>query len=158
MLITGAAGSGKSTTLACLIDAINHSRSGHIITIEDPIEVLHRHQKSIVSQREIGQDTPDYIHALTAALREAPDVILVGEMRESGNDADGAVSGGNRASGLFLAAHDRRGKYDQTGLSTCSRPRSSSRSVYSCRWCCRRLCPQQLIPAVGGGLIPALKS
>ena len=82
MLITGAAGSGKSTTLACLIDAINHSRSGHIITIEDPIEVLHRHQKSIVSQREIGQDTPDYIHALTAALREAPDVILVGEMRD----------------------------------------------------------------------------
>ena len=82
VLITGAAGSGKSTTLACLIDAINHSRSGHIITIEDPIEVLHRHQKSIVSQREIGQDTPDYIHALTAALREAPDVILVGEMRD----------------------------------------------------------------------------
>ncbi|MFR9255500.1 MAG: ATPase, T2SS/T4P/T4SS family [Merdibacter sp.] len=69
VLITGAAGSGKSTTLACLIDAINHSHSGHIITIEDPIEVLHRHQKSIVSQREIGQDT-DYIHALTAALRK----------------------------------------------------------------------------------------
>ena len=69
VLITGAAGGGKSTTLACLIDAINRDRGGHIITIEDPIEVLHRHQKSIVSQREIGQDTPDYIHALTAALR-----------------------------------------------------------------------------------------
>ncbi len=82
ILVTGSAGSGKSTTLACLIDRINRERNAHIITIEDPIEYLHSHQKSIVSQREIAHDTTDYLHALRAALREAPNVILVGEMRD----------------------------------------------------------------------------
>lgn len=82
VLVTGSAGSGKSTTLACLIDLINKQRNNHIITIEDPIEFLHRHQQSIVSQREIGSDTRDYADALKAALREAPNVILIGEMRD----------------------------------------------------------------------------
>lgn len=82
VLVTGSAGSGKSTTLACIVDEINKTRNAHIITIEDPIEYLHRHNKSIVSQREIGHDTNDYADALRAALREAPDVILVGEMRD----------------------------------------------------------------------------
>lgn len=82
VLITGAAGSGKSTTQACLIDRINHTRNAHIITLEDPIEFLHRNDKSIVSQREIGLDTRDYITALRACLRQAPDVILLGEMRD----------------------------------------------------------------------------
>ncbi len=82
VLITGSAGSGKTTTLACLIDEINKQRNGHIITIEDPIEYLHSHKKSIVSQREINHDTTDYLTALRAALREAPDVVLVGEMRD----------------------------------------------------------------------------
>lgn len=83
VLVTGPAGSGKSTTLACLVDAINHSRSAHIITIEDPIEFLHRHDKSVVTQRELGSDTTSYEAALRAALRQAPDVILLGEMRDS---------------------------------------------------------------------------
>lgn len=82
VLVTGSAGSGKSTTLACIIDKINHEYNKHIITIEDPIEYLHRHDKSIVSQREIEHDTLNYAKALRAALREAPDVILVGEMRD----------------------------------------------------------------------------
>ena len=82
VLITGSAGCGKSTTLACLIDIINKKRNAHIITIEDPIEYLHKHNKSIVSQREIAHDTKSYINALRAALRESPDVILVGEMRD----------------------------------------------------------------------------
>lgn len=82
ILITGSAGSGKSTTLACIIDEINKSRNAHIITIEDPIEYLHAHNKSIVSQREITRDTTSYLDALRAALREAPNVILVGEMRD----------------------------------------------------------------------------
>ena len=82
VLVTGAAGSGKSTTLACVIDKINHERSDPIITLEDPIEYLHRHDKSVVTQREIGQDTENYVSGLRAALRQAPDVILLGEMRD----------------------------------------------------------------------------
>ena len=81
-LVTGPAGSGKSTTLACVVDAINRTRDAHIITIEDPIEYLHRNQRSIVSQRELAIDTADYVTALRASLRQAPDVILLGEMRD----------------------------------------------------------------------------
>jgi len=82
ILVTGVAGSGKSTTQACIIDHINRSRACHIVTLEDPIEYLHRHRKSIVSQREIAIDTSDYLSALRSCLRQAPDVILLGEMRD----------------------------------------------------------------------------
>lgn len=82
VLVTGPTGSGKSTTLASLIGMINNNLSGHIITLEDPIEYLHRHNKCVVNQREIGVDTRSYGAALRAALREDPDVILVGEMRD----------------------------------------------------------------------------
>lgn len=82
ILVTGPAGSGKSTTLACMIDEINKTRSGHIITIENPIEYIHRNQKCIISQREIESDTETYATALKASLRQSPDVILVGEMRD----------------------------------------------------------------------------
>ena len=82
VLVTGPTGSGKSTNLASLIQVINRTRADHIITLEDPIEYLHKHDKSIVNQREIGSDTENYAKALRAALREDPDVILVGEMRD----------------------------------------------------------------------------
>ena len=82
VLVTGPTGSGKSTTLASLINVINHQRNEHIITLEDPIEYLHRHDRSIVNQREIGLDTESYGGALRSALREDPDIILVGEMRD----------------------------------------------------------------------------
>lgn len=82
VLVTGPTGSGKSTTLASLIDVMNSTSNVHIITLEDPIEYLHNHKKSIVNQREMGIDTFSYASALRAALREDPDVILVGEMRD----------------------------------------------------------------------------
>jgi len=82
VLVTGPAGSGKSTTLAALIDKINAYREAHIITIEEPIEYLHQHKKSIVNQREIGIDSESYPQALRAALRENPDVIMIGKMRD----------------------------------------------------------------------------
>src|SRR4051812_1247304 len=82
VLVTGTTGSGKTTTLASMIDEINSTRAAHIITLEDPIEYLHRDNQSIVSQREIGVDTDSFAHALRSALRQDPDVILVGEMRD----------------------------------------------------------------------------
>ena len=82
VLVTGPTGSGKSTTLAAIINQINESRPANIITIEDPVEFIHKDKKSIVSQREVGKQTESFAHALKAALREDPDVILVGEMRD----------------------------------------------------------------------------
>jgi twitching motility protein PilT len=82
ILVTGPTGSGKSTTLASMVDLINHKKKYHILTLEDPIEYLHKHDKSIVNQREIGSDSLSFANALRAALRQDPDVILVGEMRD----------------------------------------------------------------------------
>ncbi len=83
ILVTGATGSGKSTTLAAMIDYRNRNKEGHIITLEDPIEFMHRHKKSVVNQREVGLDTESYAVAMKNVLRQSPDVILVGEIRDT---------------------------------------------------------------------------
>ena len=112
ILVTGATGSGKSTTLAAMIDRINATRSGHIVTIEDPIEFLHRDKKAFVTQREVDVDTRSFAEALRGALRQDPDVILVGEMRGPGNHRDGADRGRNRPSGALDVAYARRHRND----------------------------------------------
>lgn len=104
VLITGAAGSGKSTTLACIMNKINTERASHIITMEDPIEFLHSHKKSIVTQREIGGDTQSYVTALRAVLRQSPDVILIGEMRDF-ETIDIAMTAAEAGQLLFSTLH-----------------------------------------------------
>ena len=108
ILVTGTAGSGKTTTLAAMIDHINSTREGHIVTIEDPIEVLHDDKKCIVNQREIGIDTESYADALRHVVRQDPDVILIGEMRDHETVVGGADRRRDRQPGPLDAAHDRR--------------------------------------------------
>jgi twitching motility protein PilT len=104
ILVTGPTGSGKSTTLAAMVNSINMNRSEHIITIEDPIEYLHTHKMSVINQREVGQDTKAFPNALRAALREDPDVILVGEMRDL-DTMQMAVSSAETGHLVFATVH-----------------------------------------------------
>ena len=104
ILVTGPSGSGKTSTLAAMINQINHERTEHIITIEDPIEFVHRHDRSIVQQREIGRDTPEFAVALRSALREDPDVILIGEMRDL-ETISAAVSAAETGHLVFATLH-----------------------------------------------------
>lgn len=104
ILVTGPTGSGKSTTLASLIDIINHERACHIITVEDPIEFYHKHNKSIIIQREIGSDVPSFAEALRRALRQDPDIILVGELRDL-ETIEAAVSAAETGHLVFGTLH-----------------------------------------------------
>lgn len=104
VLVTGPAGSGKTTTLTCIIDRLNHERSGHIITMEDPIEYVHHHEKCIVTQREIPTDVATYAEALRSALRQSPDVILLGEMRDP-ETVSTAMTAAEMAQLLFSTLH-----------------------------------------------------
>lgn len=156
ILVTGPAGSGKSTTLACLIDRINQELNDHIITLEDPIEFIHSHKKSLVSQREISHDTQSYAMALRAALRQTPNVILLGEMRdfetietamtaaETGQlllstlHTVGAAKTIDRIVGVFPAAQQAQVRVQLSMV---------LRAVVS----------QQLLPTIGGSLEPAFE-
>ena len=104
VLVTGPTGSGKSTTLAAIVNEINHRHAYHIVTIEDPVEYLHRHEKSTINQREIGADAPSFGLALRAALRQAPKVILVGEMRDA-ETAETAVEAAETGHLVFSTLH-----------------------------------------------------
>src|SRR6266850_8508582 len=104
LLVTGATGSGKSTTLAAMIDHRNRSAEGHIVTIEDPIEFIHPHRKSVVTQREVGIDTATYQDALKSALRQAPDMLLIGEIRDR-NTAEAALHFGETGHLVMATLH-----------------------------------------------------
>jgi twitching motility protein PilT len=104
VLVTGSAGAGKSTTLACIVDRLNHERTGHIVTMEDPIEYVHRHGTCIVTQREIPTDILTYSEALRSAIRESPDVILLGEMRDQDTMAT-AVTAAEMSQLIFSTMH-----------------------------------------------------
>lgn len=154
VLVTGTAGSGKTTTQACLIDRINRTRDCHIVTLEDPVEYLHRHQKSIVSQREIAIDTQDYLSALRACVRQAPDVILLGEMRdpETMHTAMTAAETGH----LVIATLHTRGAVNSIDRIIDSFPGSQQAQIrMQLSTVLRTVISQQLLPDVHGGMIPA---
>ena len=154
VLVTGTAGSGKSTTQACIIDQINKTRSGHIITLEDPIEYLHRNARSIVSQREIAIDTEDYLSALRACLRQAPDVILLGEMRdhETIRTAMTAAETGH----LLIATLHTKGAVNTVDRIVDSFPSGQQGQVRAqLSMVLRTVVSQQLLPDKNGGVVPA---
>ncbi|MDD3347744.1 type IV pilus twitching motility protein PilT [Oscillibacter sp.] len=156
VLVTGTAGSGKSTTQACIIDRINRTREAHIITLEDPIEFLHRDCKSIVSQREIAIDTEDYLSALRACLRQAPDVILLGEMRdhETIRTAMTAAETGH----LLIATLHTRGVVNTIDRVIDAFPPAQQAQIrVQLSMVLRTVVSQQLLPDKNGGLVPAIE-
>ena len=156
IIISGTAGSGKSTTQACIIDAINKEREAHIITLEDPIEYLHRNQKSLISQREIAIDTENYLSGLRACLRQAPDVILLGEMRdaETIRTAMTAAETGH----LVIATLHTKGAVNTIDRIVDSFPADQQDQIkiqLSLVLDC--IVSQQLLQREGGGMIPAVE-
>lgn len=156
ILVSGPAGSGKSTTLACLINAINETRNSHIITIEDPIEFLHRHKKSIVSQREINNDSKSYIQALRAALRQAPEVILVGEMRDL-ETIDTAVTAAETGHLILSTLHTIGAVNTIDRIIDVFPPLQQQQIRIQLSMVLHAVVSQQLIPAIDGGMIPAFE-
>ncbi len=156
LLVTGTASSGKSTTQACIIDRINHTRQCHIITLEDPIEYLHRNRESIVSQREVAIDTQDYHTALRSALRQSPDVILLGEMRdqETIHTAMTAAETGH----LVIATLHTRGAVNTIDRIVDTFPSGQQEQVrVQLSMVLKTVISQQLITDVNGKLVPAFE-
>ena len=156
ILMTGTAGSGKSTTQACIIDRINQTRDCHIITLEDPIEFLHRDKFSIISQREIAVDTKDYPAALRACLRQAPDVILLGEMRDPDtiHTAITAAETGH----LIIATLHTKGAVNSIDRIIDSFPASYQSQIRTMlSMVLKTVVSQQMIPDKDGGVIPVFE-
>ena len=156
VLVTGTAGSGKSTTQACVIDRINRTRECHIITLEDPIEYLHRDRKSIVSQREISIDTEDYPSALRACLRQAPDVILLGEMRDQAtiHTAMTAAETGH----LLIATLHTKGAVNTIDRIVDTFPSGQQDQIrVQLSMVLHTVVSQQLLPGTRGELVPAFE-
>ena len=156
VLITGPAGSGKTTTLACLIDRINTRRNAHVVTLENPIEFLHRHKESLISQREVSIDTTNYGTALRAALRESPDVILIGELRdpETISIALTAAETGH----LVLSTLHTIGAVNTVDRLVDSFPAEQQSQVrMQLSMVLQSVISQQLLPTVNGSMIPAFE-
>ncbi len=156
VLVTGSSSSGKTTTLTCILDKINQERASHIITLEDPIEHLHQHKKSIISQREISLDTGNYPIALRAALRQSPDVILIGELRD-----DEAISISLTAAEtghlVFSALHTLGAANSVDRLVDTFPPEQQEQIKMQLSMVLQSVVCQQLLPTVDGGLYPVFE-
>lgn len=156
VLVTGSAGSGKSTTLACMIDRINRTRADHIITLEDPLEYLHSHKTSIVSQRETGSDTESYLAALRGALRQSPDVILLGEMRDY-ETITVAMTAAETGHLLFSSLHTVGAANTIDRILDVFPPTQQHQIAVQLAMVLQAVVSQQLLPTVDGGLLPAFE-
>ena len=156
VLVTGSAGSGKSTTMACLIDRINHSREGHIITLEDPLEYLHRHNRCIVSQREICTDTANYLTSLRATLRQSPDVILLGEMRDH-ETIQTAMTAAETGHLVLSSLHTLGAANSISRIIDVFEPAQQHQIIVQLSMVLQAVISQQLIPDVNGKVIPVFE-
>lgn len=156
VLVTGPTGSGKSTTLASIIDTINENSYKHIITIEDPIEFIHKHKKSIVSQREVNNDTKTYETALRAALRQSPDVILLGEMRDF-ETIQTAITAAETGQLVFSTLHTIGAAKTIDRIIDVFPPSQQQQVRIQLSMVLQAVVSQQLIPTVDGGLVPAFE-
>lgn len=156
ILVTGPAGSGKSTTLACMIDRINSTRAGHIITIEDPIEYLHSHKQSLVSQREVPSDAPTFARALRASLRQAPDVIMLGEMRD-GETMQTAITAAETGHLLLSSLHTVGAAKTVDRIIDAFPPNQQQQVRVQLSMVLRAVISQRLIPTRDGSLVPAFE-
>lgn len=156
ILVTGPAGSGKSTTLACIIDEINRTKQEHIITLEDPLEFLHPHNQSIVSQREIHADTVSYVSALRAALRQSPDVILLGEMRDY-ETIDVAMTAAETGHLILSTLHTRGAASTIDRIIDVFPANQQQQICVQLSLTLKAVISQQLLPTVDGNIIPAFE-
>lgn len=156
VLVTGPAGSGKSTTLACIIDYINRTSEKHIITLEDPIEYLHKHNRSIVSQREIFIDTNNYVTALRASLRQSPDVILLGEMRDY-ETIEVAMTAAETGHLVFSTLHTIGAANTIDRIIDVFPSNQQKQITLQLSLVLDAVISQQLVPSVDGRLIPAFE-
>ncbi len=154
VLVGGPTGSGKTTTLAALVNEINHRDARHIITIEDPIEYEHPHRKSIVEQIEIGADAPDFPTALRAALRQAPDIIVVGEMRDP-ETMQIAVAAGETGHLVFSSLHTTDVATTIARIADSFPPERQNTVRQELAMALSAVLTQTLMPKIGGGLMPA---
>ncbi|MBQ6814915.1 MAG: type IV pilus twitching motility protein PilT [Lachnospiraceae bacterium] len=156
ILVTGPTGSGKSTTLASMIDEINEKQTKHIITIEDPIEFIHRHKKSIVSQREVQNDTESFATALRAALRQSPDVILMGEMRDY-DTIQTVITAAETGQLVFSTLHTIGAAKTIDRIIDVFPPGQQQQIRIQLSMVLQAVVSQQLIPSTDGGLVPAFE-
>lgn len=156
VLVTGPTGSGKSTTIASMIDIINSEREGHILTIEDPIEYLHSHKKCMVNQRELGTDTDSFTNALRASLREDPDVILVGEMRDLETIA-AAITLAETGHLVFATLHTRSAPATIDRIVDVFPSHQQEQIRIQLSTSIEAVVAQQLMPRIGGGRVAAIE-